>query len=66
VCLEYILVHELVHLLERRHSERFTSLMDGFLPRWRCTARRRTQACWGMRFGTIKEGTRRAAIRRRV
>lgn len=34
-CLEYIVVHELVHLLERRHSARFTALMDGFLPNWR-------------------------------
>ncbi len=34
-CLEYIVVHELVHLLERNHTERFTSLMDGFLPDWR-------------------------------
>lgn len=34
-CLEYIVVHELVHLLERRHSERFTALMDGFMPNWR-------------------------------
>jgi predicted metal-dependent hydrolase len=35
LCLEYIVVHELVHLLERRHSERFTALMDSFLPHWR-------------------------------
>ncbi|MDO8252836.1 MAG: SprT family zinc-dependent metalloprotease, partial [Rhodoferax sp.] len=34
-CLEYIVVHELVHLLERKHSERFTALMDGFMPNWR-------------------------------
>ncbi len=34
-CLEYILVHELVHLLERHHNERFVSLMDGYLPNWR-------------------------------
>ncbi len=27
-CLEYIVVHELVHLLERHHNERFTALMD--------------------------------------
>ena len=27
-------VHELVHLLERNHTERFTALMDGFLPNW--------------------------------
>lgn len=34
-CLEYIVVHELVHLLERHHNERFTALMDRFLPNWR-------------------------------
>lgn len=34
-CLEYILVHEMVHLLERHHSERFRELMDKFLPDWR-------------------------------
>ena len=34
-CLEYILVHELVHLLARRHDEHFTSLMDRYLPNWR-------------------------------
>lgn len=34
-CLEFIVVHELVHLLERHHNERFTALMDSFLPGWR-------------------------------
>ncbi len=34
-CLEYILVHELIHLLERHHNERFKSLMDQYLPDWR-------------------------------
>ncbi|MBT1073964.1 M48 family metallopeptidase [Geobacter grbiciae] len=34
-CLEYIVVHELVHLLERPHSDRFTALMDRFMPQWR-------------------------------
>ncbi len=34
-CLEYIVVHELVHLLERKHNERFTGLMDKYLPDWR-------------------------------
>lgn len=34
-CLEYILVHELVHLLERRHNDRFRDLMDKFMPQWR-------------------------------
>ena len=34
-CLEYVLVHELVHLLERHHNEHFKKLMDKFLPHWR-------------------------------
>lgn len=34
-CLEYIVVHELVHLLERHHNERFTGLMDTTMPTWR-------------------------------
>ena len=34
-CLVYILVHEMVHLLERAHNDRFHELMDGFLPQWR-------------------------------
>jgi predicted metal-dependent hydrolase len=34
-CLEYILVHEMVHLLERRHNERFKACLDKFLPQWR-------------------------------
>jgi len=34
-CLEYILVHEMVHLIERHHNDQFTILMDQFLPNWR-------------------------------
>lgn len=34
-CLEYVLVHELVHLLERHHNERFVAYMDKYLPNWR-------------------------------
>jgi hypothetical protein len=34
-CLEYLIVHELVHLIERRHSDRFIALMDHHLPNWR-------------------------------
>lgn len=35
ICLEYILVHELVHLHERHHNARFIQLMDKFMPKWR-------------------------------
>jgi predicted metal-dependent hydrolase len=38
-CLEYIVVHELVHLLVRHHDERFQALMDRHLPRWRSIRR---------------------------
>jgi predicted metal-dependent hydrolase len=33
-CLDYIVLHEMVHLLEPRHGERFISLMDRFMPKW--------------------------------
>jgi len=34
-CLEYIIVHEMVHLLERKHNDHFRELMDQFMPQWR-------------------------------
>ncbi|WP_449267454.1 M48 family metallopeptidase [Frigoriglobus tundricola] len=33
-CLEYIVVHEMCHLLEPTHNARFVALMDRFVPRW--------------------------------
>ncbi len=34
-CLEYVVVHELVHMLEPSHNARFHALMDEFLPNWK-------------------------------
>ncbi|MBS0588706.1 MAG: M48 family metallopeptidase [Proteobacteria bacterium] len=34
-CLEYIVVHEMTHLLEPTHNSRFVGLMDQFMPKWR-------------------------------
>lgn len=34
-CLEYIVVHEMVHLMEPTHNSRFVALMDRFMPQWR-------------------------------
>jgi predicted metal-dependent hydrolase len=34
-CLEFIVAHEIVHLLERHHNERFMELMTKFMPKWR-------------------------------
>ena len=33
-CLEYVVVHELVHLLEPTHNARFSAFMDRLLPHW--------------------------------
>lgn len=33
--LDYIILHELVHLIEKTHNERFTSMMDKYMPMWR-------------------------------
>jgi len=33
--IEYVLVHEMVHLIERNHNERFIAYMDEFLPKWK-------------------------------
>ena len=59
-CLEYIVVHEMTHYLERNHGERFTKLMDGFMADWR--ARRNqlndaplAQEEWEKRRGCITE-----------
>jgi predicted metal-dependent hydrolase len=34
-CLEYVILHELIHLVEKHHNERFTSLMNNYMPMWR-------------------------------
>ncbi len=34
-CIEYIIAHELVHLLERHHNERFLSILSKHLPNWK-------------------------------
>lgn len=33
-CLEYIIVHEMIHLVERHHNDRFLALMEKYLPKW--------------------------------
>ena len=34
-CLDYIVLHEMLHLLERHHNARFVAYMDEFMPQWR-------------------------------
>jgi hypothetical protein len=33
-CLEYVVLHEMVHLLEPTHSSKFIAIMDRFMPHW--------------------------------
>ena len=33
-CLEYVIVHELMHLFERNHNDHFRALLDKFMPNW--------------------------------
>jgi hypothetical protein len=34
-CIEYVVVHELLHLIEKKHNEKFVDLMTRYLPKWR-------------------------------
>ena len=34
-CLEYVLVHEMVHFLEKTHNKHFVSLMNQYYPNWK-------------------------------
>jgi len=34
-CLEYVVIHELVHLLEKNHNKVFTAYMNRYLPQWK-------------------------------
>lgn len=34
-CIEYVVVHELLHLIEKKHNERFLALITKHLPKWR-------------------------------
>jgi predicted metal-dependent hydrolase len=34
-CIEYVTVHELLHLIEKKHNENFVDLMTKYLPKWR-------------------------------
>ena len=34
-CLEYIIAHEMIHLLERHHNNTFLAYMNKFIPNWK-------------------------------
>lgn len=36
-CLEYVVVHELLHLIEKKHNDNFVNMMEKHLPKWQST-----------------------------
>lgn len=38
-CIDYIILHELLHLKERHHNEKFRALLDHYMPNWRSVKR---------------------------
>ena len=34
-CIEYVVVHELLHLIEKKHSDKFVALITKYIPKWR-------------------------------
>ena len=44
-CVEHVVVHELCHLLEASHNDRFHALMDKYFPRWREARKETRQIC---------------------
>jgi len=49
-CLEYVVVHEMIHLLEPTHNARFVALMDQFMPSWHELIHQRNEARVVCRF----------------
>jgi len=39
VCLEYVVVHEMLHVIESRHDKNFYRLMDRYIPNWKIIRR---------------------------
>ena len=37
-CIEYVVVHEMAHLVEPTHNDRFREILDGVIPQWRLRA----------------------------
>ncbi|MFZ4076713.1 MAG: M48 family metallopeptidase [Legionellaceae bacterium] len=44
-CLEYVIVHELIHLIIPNHSQRFYSLMEHFMPEWKIIKKQLEATC---------------------
>ena len=36
-CIEYVVAHELIHLIERHHNDNFMAYLDKYLPNWKST-----------------------------
>lgn len=36
-CLEYVIVHELLHMIEKKHNDKFVSMLGKYIPKWKST-----------------------------
>ena len=50
-CLEYVVVHEMVHRIERGHNERFRGIMDRVMPGWGARVEKLNRGGWRRRGG---------------
>ena len=42
-CLEYVVVHEMTHLIEPTHNQRFWGILDKVMPEWKTIDKRLNQ-----------------------
>jgi len=54
-CLEYMIVYEMIHLLERHHNERSIAYMNRFMPLWQFYRENSIGNLWGMSRGNTKK-----------
>jgi predicted metal-dependent hydrolase len=33
-CIDYVILHEIIHLVEPKHNKNFVRLLDKYLPKW--------------------------------
>ena len=34
ICISYVVLHEVIHLIEKKHSEKFIGILDSLMPNW--------------------------------
>ena len=53
-CLEYVIVHELLHLIEKKHNENFVSMLAKYIPKWKSIKEELNRSLLSMKNGIIR------------